>query len=276
MSDWWFIDLWKWFHPNASFERENRLVIFTLFATQGVVLIFGNGSIRSIAKGDFCGEELLAWKFESASYSNPPLSTTYVKSQTKEIIMHSQIICLRHTTRWEFDLHFQQRIMTKQPILTPPLVLCGLIKPRKIQALSNYNYLAKLKLSIIIFVIVFILKGWSKRLIDHVIVCDFSPERVVQIQSALGKLLLISSWYYDVSIWYNSKTRQKLELPLLLWSTFRNWSMINISIEQVSWKWIMVSGVFFFKINYVVCHYLFPWFIWPFESCTLQVGPTYM
>lgn len=152
MSNWWFIDLWKWFHPNASFERENRLVIFTLFATQGVVLIFGNGSIRSIAKGDFCGEELLAWKFESASYSNPPLSTTYVKSQTKEIIMHSQIICLRHTTRWEFDLHFQQQIMTKQPILTPPLVLCGLIKPRKIQALSNYNYLAKLKLSIIIFV----------------------------------------------------------------------------------------------------------------------------
>ncbi|GMN39892.1 hypothetical protein TIFTF001_009120 [Ficus carica] len=65
-----------------------------LLITQGVVWTYKSSSdvegnristIRTgfLKKGDFYGEELLAWSFQCTSLSNVPISTTNVKSHTK-------------------------------------------------------------------------------------------------------------------------------------------------------------------------------------------------
>ncbi|XP_024025758.1 cyclic nucleotide-gated ion channel 1 [Morus notabilis] len=68
---------------NSYIIREGEPISHMLFVTQGLVWVFGNGSIMKIvAKGDYYGEQLLEWQLSSASYTEVPISTKNVQSHT--------------------------------------------------------------------------------------------------------------------------------------------------------------------------------------------------
>ena len=70
---------------NSYIIREGEPASHMLFVTQGIILIFKNGSkAKSLSKGSCYGDQLLLdWQFKSSSYSDLPSSSTNVKSLTK-------------------------------------------------------------------------------------------------------------------------------------------------------------------------------------------------
>ncbi|XP_016650473.1 PREDICTED: cyclic nucleotide-gated ion channel 1-like, partial [Prunus mume] len=73
---------------------EGEPLVKMLFITQGIVLTYttnngagtssgGSSTTKCLAKGDFCGEELLTWASTFSPLSDLPFSATFVKSLTK-------------------------------------------------------------------------------------------------------------------------------------------------------------------------------------------------
>lgn len=98
---------------NSYIIREGEPIGHMLFVTQGVVWVFGNGAIRSEAKGDFYGEQLLKWQLRSASYTNLPISTKNVQSHTKVEGLALKAVDLNHILSkywWKFPIAKQYEV----------------------------------------------------------------------------------------------------------------------------------------------------------------------
>ncbi|XP_062119892.1 cyclic nucleotide-gated ion channel 1-like [Humulus lupulus] len=78
--------------------REGEPLDMVLFITQGVVWTFGSNTslTNRLQKGDYYGNELIEWRFNSISYNNFPLSIANVKSQTKVEAFALMEIELKH------------------------------------------------------------------------------------------------------------------------------------------------------------------------------------
>ncbi|GMN44437.1 hypothetical protein TIFTF001_013632 [Ficus carica] len=98
---------------NSYIIREGEPIGHMLFVTQGVVWVFGNGAIRSVAKGDYYGEQLLEWQLRSASYTELPVSTKNVQSHTKVEGLALKAVDLNHILSkywWKFPIAKQYEV----------------------------------------------------------------------------------------------------------------------------------------------------------------------
>lgn len=99
---------------NSYIIREGEPISHVLFVTQGVVWVFGNGSITKIvAKGDYYGEQLLEWQLSSASYTEVPISTKNVQSHTNVEALTLKAADLKHILTkywWKFPIAKQYKV----------------------------------------------------------------------------------------------------------------------------------------------------------------------
>nr|XP_011465661.1 PREDICTED: cyclic nucleotide-gated ion channel 1-like [Fragaria vesca subsp. vesca] len=103
--------------------REGEPLTKTIFITQGIVLSYRTSnqvstSIKSLGKGDICGEELLDWAATFSSFSNLPISTSNVKSLTNVEAFVLIANDLKNVIS-KFWIYFSQISMFSNPFSNP-------------------------------------------------------------------------------------------------------------------------------------------------------------
>ncbi|XP_062119873.1 putative cyclic nucleotide-gated ion channel 13 [Humulus lupulus] len=87
------------YSENSYIIRKGEPLDMVLFITQGAVWTFGssnNSPTNRLQKGDFYGNELIEWQFNSTSYNDFPISTANLKSHTKVEAFALMAIDLEH------------------------------------------------------------------------------------------------------------------------------------------------------------------------------------
>lgn len=103
--------------------REGEPLTKTIFITQGIVLSYRTSnqvstSIKSLGKGDICGEELLDWAATFSPLSNLPISTSNVKSLTNVEAFVLTANDLKNVVS-KFWIYFSQISMFSNPFSNP-------------------------------------------------------------------------------------------------------------------------------------------------------------